>query len=379
MGINKAAVIIGAVLMGTMPAQAQDAFWSFPQSTSGYAEGVSDNGVVSGSGDGVNGFFIWTANGGVVAVGGVPPGNGIGGQGKISNDGARMGGNSINSGTGLSELSLYDVAAGTWTPMGGIGGSSGAETSSSWSISGDGQSIVGLGWVNGGTAHAVQWVEGVGLSDMGSSVAGQSSRASGVDLDGHVVCGWQDGNGRQGAVWVDGVQELIWADVGVAAQEALAVSDHGAYVTGIGYGDFVDPGIAYRYDTVQDLYEAIPNLAAGGEQNMAGAGITASGSTIVGGTWAWGVPATFGTAFIWREGVGTVPLADYLDQVGVTFPPGYNFNFASDISSDGRWITGWGGFGFAADENFVVHIADSVIFSDGFETGDTSEWDAVVP
>ncbi len=164
----------------------------------------------------------------------------------------------------------------------------------------------------------------------------------------------------------------------VPAQEALAVSDNGAYVTGIGYGDFVNPGMTYRYDTLQDLYEAIPSLAVGGEQNVAGAGITASGSTIVGGTWAWGVPATFGTAFIWLEGVGTVALADYLDQVGVTVPSGYRFHFDSGIPSDGRWITGWGGFGFAADENFVVHLPAAVIVPDGFETGDTGEWDVVV-
>lgn len=377
MGIKKAAMIIGAVLIGSVPALADDTFWSFPQSTSGYADGVSDNGVVAGSGDG--GYFIWTAVAGVEAIGGTPPGNGFGGQGKIANDGSRVCGGFLNPATSLSELSLYDVATSTWTPMGGIGGSSGAEASSGWNISGDGQSIVGLGWVDGGTAHAIQWTEGVGMSDLGSTVGGQSSRASGVDLDGNVVCGWQDGNGRQGAVWIDGVQVLIWADVGVPAQEALAVSDDGAFVTGIGYGDFVNPGIGYRYDTVHDLYEPIPNLAVGGEQNIAGAGITASGSTVVGGTWAWGVPATFGTAFIWRQGVGTVPLADYLAQAGVTFPAGYNFNFASDISSDGRWITGWGGFGFAADENFVVRIPDSAIFSDGFETGDTSQWTAVVP
>jgi len=111
---------------------------------------------------------------------------------------------------------------------------------------------------------------------------------------------------------------------------------------------------------------------------MAGASITAHGSTIVGGTWPMG-PATWGKAIIWREGVGTVSLADYLDEMGVTYPSGYNFNFASDISSDGRWIIGWGGTGFGADENFVVFIPDQVLFADGFETGDTGEWDFVVP
>lgn len=378
MEIKRIAIIVGVVLSGAMPALAQGAFWSFPYATSGYAEGVSDTGVVSGSGPGVGGFFIWTANDGVVAIGGNPPGDGIGGQGRISNDGARVGGNSINPDTGLSELSLYEVAAGTWTPMGGIGGSSGAETSSGWSISGDGHSLVGLGWVDGGTAHAVQWVEGLGLSDLGSTVVGQSTRASGVDLDGTVVCGWQDGNGRQGAVWVDGVQELIWVEAGVAAQEAFAASDDGVYVTGIGYGDFFSPGNAYRYNTVTDVYEALPNLAVGGEQNMAGAGITAHGSTIVGGTWPMG-PAMWGKAIVWREGVGTVSLADYLDEMGVAYPNGYNFNFASDISSDGRWIVGWGGTGVAADENFVVYIPGPVVFADGFETGDTAEWDVVMP
>ncbi len=67
--------------------------------------------------------------------------------------------------------------------------------------------------------------------------------------------------------------------------------------------------------------------------------------------------------------------------MGVVYPAGYTFNFVSDISPDGSWITGWGGTGpIGADENFVVLIPGmGGIFSDGFESGGTSAWSTTVP
>jgi hypothetical protein len=78
---------------------------------------------------------------------------------------------------------------------------------------------------------------------------------------------------------------------------------------------------------------------------MAGADITEDGQTIVGGSWPFGTPAYFGSAFIWRDGIGTVPIENYLDEVGVTFPSNFNFAFATSISPNGKWIAGWGNSG----------------------------------
>lgn len=347
-----AAAAVWAVGM-VVPADAQ--FYEVP---AGFIEGISDNGVASGSEDGTGQYFRWTIDGGVEQIGGVSPGSGVGGQGKISNDGRYISGTTLNVAEGYHEMSRYDSDTGTWTGFGmipGIGQQIDAEVSSGWGISGDGGSVVGLGWTTQGTAdtHAYQWTDGVGPIDLGSATVGESARANATNFDGSVVAGWQDGNGRQGAVWVNGVQELI-SDGGNPAQEAQDVSGDGTWVTGLGIGGFFDPGFAYRYNTVTNVHESLPNLDVGAESRMAGAAITDDGATVVGGTWGVG-PATFGNAIIWREGIGTIRMDDYLDSLGIARPDGFTMSFASAVSSDSNWIAGWGGFG---SPNWVVHIPE---------------------
>jgi probable HAF family extracellular repeat protein len=322
------------------------------------AEGISDTGLVTGSFN-VPEYFIWTVDGGVELIGGVIPGDGIGGQAKVSNDGKFICGGSIGPVSGASEMSRYDVESGTWTALGGLGSQSGAEVSGGWSISGDGSVVGGFAWTTPGGGHATIWSEANGIVDLGSTVPGQSSRLSALNGDGTVAAGWQDGNGRQGAVWVDGVQELIFKPGRVAVGEAFDVSGDGQWVTGIEYGGFFGAAEGYRYNSVTNQTDIIPNLVDG-ESRFGGAGITDDGATIVGGTWGFG-PATFGTAIIWREGVGTVRFDDYLDSLGVKYPAGFNFAYATAVSSDGSWITGWGYSGsFANMQTWVVNLTADV-------------------
>ena len=131
------------------------------------------------------------------------------------------------------------------------------------------------------------------------------------------------------------------------------MSGDGQWVTGLGFGN---PSRAYRYNTITNTTEDLPNLDSGTGQAMSGSGITDDGATIVGGTWGPG-PATFGTALIWREGIGTIRFDDYLDEVGVVYPDGFNFALASAISSDGNWIAGWAGPGSGA-ASWVVNIPE---------------------
>ncbi len=281
--MNKRIVLaIGVVIaVATMPPASLAEFWRIAPG-SNRSEGISDDGTVSG---GANGYFVWTPDGGALDIGGTPPGNGVGGQGKISNDGTRVSGTYLNPASGFNEASYYDVGAGVWNPIGGIGGSSGTEISSGWGVSGDGNYVVGLGWLSGGGAHAIKG-DLSGVTDLGSTVPGRSSRANGVDLDGNVVVGWQDSETgfRQGAVWVDGVQELIVRPNGSGAQEAEAVSNDGQWVTGLSGGFFGPPTDTYRYNTVTNTSEEVPNLAVGAGSAMFGVGITADGATVVGGT-----------------------------------------------------------------------------------------------
>lgn len=332
----------------------------FHDANVGLIEGVADNGVGSGAIGANNEYFRWVPGSSPMSIGGVSPGGGVGGQGKISNDGRYISGTTFNSAMGYHEMSRYDANTGSWTGFGaipGIGIQIDQEVSSGWAVTGDGSAVGGLGWTSQGTAdtHAFMWQDGVGAIDLGTANTGTSARINGLNLDGSVAVGWQDGNGRQGSAWVNGTQELISDGGGNPAQEAFDVSGDGQWVTGLGVGGFTSPGNAYRYNTATNTHEALPNLAAGAARFMAGAGITDDGQTVVGGTWGFG-PATFGIAYIWREGMGTMRIDDYLDSINVAYPDGFNFAFASAISSDGQWIAGWGGPGSGG--SWIVNIPE---------------------
>ncbi|GAB5496231.1 MAG: hypothetical protein Phyf2KO_13110 [Phycisphaerales bacterium] len=347
--------MIAATLM-TVAGSSAAQFYEVPM---GRIDGISNVGTASGSNfDNVQ-YFAWTPTGGAVGIGGVTPGNGVGGEGGISDDGRYISGTTWNAAQGYHEMSRYDMNSGTWTGFGGIpviGAQVDSEISGGWGMSGDGNHVIGLGWTSQGTAdaHATQWSDGVGVFSLGTNQVGESSRATALSYDGSVAAGWQDGNGRQGAAWVNGTQELIYLPGGsTPAQEAFDVSSDGRYVVGMGVGSPVAPGQAYRYDTTTNTTELIPNLETGADRLMAASATNADGSIIVGGTWGFG-PATFGNGFIWEEGVGTMSVSEYLDSKGVAYPAGFSFAFVSDVSPDGQWIAGWGGIG--SSQSWVVHI-----------------------
>lgn len=329
-------------------------FWNLGQNR--FATSISNSGVVVGDNLSSLEYFMWNAADGERSIGGRVAGDGIGGQATISHNGLVVGGTVFNSVSGTHEMGRYDVGAGTWAPLGGIGAVSDAETSSGWGISGNGASIVGLGWVTPGSAHGVQWRGGTGMSDLGSTSTGQSSRANTTNFDGSVVAGWQDNdNGRQGAVWVNGVQELIVDNNGFAASEAQSISNDGQWVSGIQFGGFFAPSELWRYNVTTDTYEALGNLAVGAEGTTAGVAMNGDGTMIAGGTWAFG-PAFFGTAIIWEQGVGVQRFSDYLDSHSVSYEAGYRFALVTDMSSDGTWFTGWGLTANFELTSFVVNV-----------------------
>jgi len=314
------------------------------ESGQGWSAAVSNTGVVAGSSTASVEYFIWTPDGGHQIIGGVSAGNGAGGQAGISADGTIVSATMADPGTGLYTAARYSIATDTWTPLGGLNGSCDNSISSGWGMSGDGTTLVGLGW-DGCSAYATYWIGDAAGVSLGTTSSGNSTRANGTNHDGSVIVGWQDGNGRQGAVWVDGDQELITQPNGQAASEAYGVSSNGEWVSGMGVGPIWGVGDTWRYNTVTNVSETVPNLTTGGGRYMAGTGISGDGSMIVGGTWPFGVPAYFGNAFVWREGKGTQQLPVYFDEIGVSYPAGFTFSFVSGISDDGRWLTGWGSSG----------------------------------
>lgn len=299
---------------------------------------VSNNGVVAGTSETQGGYFRWTAHAGAVFIGGANPSL-YGGQPSISNDGTRIGGTNINAVTGEGEMAFYDSTTGVWSNLGGIGGSLDGSTSSGYGISGDGQSMVGLGWFRGAEAHAIQWSTGTGTIDLGSTVAGRSSRANAVNDNGSVVAGWQDDSFgfRQAAVWINGVQTTITDNVGSQVGEALAISGDGQWVTGIAANDR-----SWRYNTITSDFEYLePVDGFPFLPNAIGASMTDDGSTIVGTVHSIG-PSLFGAGYIWREGVGTTSMNDYFDALGVAYEAGFNFSVPVGVSGDGNTFVGLG-------------------------------------
>jgi uncharacterized membrane protein len=319
-------------------ASAAPQFWNLG---AGYEPtGISDTGVVVGTDTFVNQYFSWNAVDGVALIGGIGGGDGYGGQATISNDGTRVGGTNINGGTGKGEAAIYDTELGAWTNLGGIGGTVDNSTSSGWGISGDGQTLVGLGWTNSFEARAISWSQGTGMVEL--SMTGSNAyqaRANTASNNGSVIGGWEDNdNGRQGAVWVDGVQELLFDENGFAVSEALAVSGDGQWVTGVAYGT-LSP---YRYNTGTDVLEYLPPVSElFGFPTALGTAISDDGSTIIGQVRDFG-PPFFYPGFIWRDGHAAMTLNEYFDAAGVAYEPGFFFSIALAMSGDGQTLSGVG-------------------------------------
>lgn len=305
-----------------------------------FVSGLSADGTVAAAYVSSGAFYRWTPGGGIVSIDGVASA----GQAKVSHDGTRICGMTLNPITNLREMSYYDSTTATWTGLGGIGGSSGSETSSGWGISGDGQSVVGLGWVSAASAHAIHWRNGL-MTDLGSTVAGRSTRANAADYDGSVIVGWQDSatGFRQAAVWNNGVQTLIFDNANNPVSEASAVDAAGYYVTGIG----TSGQQAWRWNP-DTGHEPLGTLGIPGGRGY-GTGITADGQTIVGFERPFGPPLT-GQGFLWRQGVGLVNLTTYALSKGVPLPGGTVLALPLAISADGSTVAGM----TSAGNGFVV-------------------------
>jgi len=283
-------------------------------------------------------YWAWTPDGGLVSIGGAAPGNGIGGQAGVSDDGRFACGTSINPVSALAEASRFDFQTQSWTPLGGIGSSSGGEASSGWGISGDGTTVVGLGWISAGSAHAIRWQAATGMVSLGSTVTGRSTRANGCNTDGSVVVGWQDGSTgfRQGAIWRNGVQTLITWPGGAQLGEASACSSDGTVVVGNGVSS--NSFQPWRWTAAGGAVSLGPPPTAG--WRGASVDVSADGRRVAAFYRPFPGPATFGQGFLWIEGEGFFNLNTYAASQGITVPAGVVLALPLGISADGYTIVG---------------------------------------
>ncbi|MCC6841127.1 MAG: T9SS type A sorting domain-containing protein [Flavobacteriales bacterium] len=314
-----------------------------------WASGVNNDGLVAGYMAGGPTYQLWNPDLGTTEdIGGMSPDGGGAGQPKFSTDGQLVCG--TDAGGQGSEMATYDRTAGTWAVHGGIGGEMDGNVSSAWDISGDGATVVGLGWLASFSAHGIAWNSTEGMLDLGSVYPGASTRANAVNGDGSVVVGWQDFNGPwKSAVWrknpLGGYfpNEFILIDPEGdpnsdfnQAGECSAVSEDGTWIGG--YGDYANNNEPWIWSEATGMLSlgALPNMGRGFVSGM-----SADGSIVVG----WFDGQFFGSprkAFIWTEADGLQDLNTYATTVLGVVLNGQQLYSASDISPDGHYITGTG-------------------------------------
>ncbi len=318
--------------------------------------GVSNQGKVAGYTTQGGPYQLWLPDSGniIVNIGGVAPGNGVGGSARFSNDGNFISGSSMGAlGT---EASKYDRSTNMWTPLGSFGYTLSTEYSGGWDISGDGNTVIGLGWTDtisgNGHAHGIAISVAEGVMDLGSMYdsINRSTRANAVNYDGSVIVGWQDFNGPwKSAVWkknpaggyfpnhyilidTTGSQFDEFNQMG----ECHAVSDDGKWIGG--YGDYANNGQPWIWSEDSGVINlgTFPNVGDGNVSDM-----NADGSIVVG----WFDGQFFGdprTPFIWTPAGGLQELNDYINNV-LGFPTGTHQAYVPTcISPDGHYIAGYG-------------------------------------
>jgi hypothetical protein len=317
--------------------------------------GVSNLGLVVGYEAQSGPYSIWKPDSSItVNIGGLAPGNGIGGQAQFSNNGDFL------SGTGYgplgAEMSRYNGTTHQWSVVGSLGFVVDSTAGGGFGISGDGNTVVGLSWADttGGVAyaHAVAWNQAEGIIDLGSlhDSIHASTRANAASYDGSVVVGWQDYNGPwKSAVWRKNPaggyfpnKYLLIDTTGSPTDEfnqigeCSVVSSNGVWIGG--YGDFANNGQPWIWSADSGVINlgTLPNGSTGYVS-----GINTDGTIVVG----WFDGQFFGDPqipFIWTPTGGLQNLNYYIHTVLGLSTGTIQVNVASCMSSNGQYIAGYG-------------------------------------
>ncbi|MBL8759956.1 MAG: hypothetical protein JNL50_01510 [Phycisphaerae bacterium] len=236
----------------------------------------------------------------------------------------------------VATLLLFASTAGAqvrFTPLGDLPG--GAFSSYATGVSQDGLMVVGAGKRTNSFSEeeAILWTPAGGMVGLGDLAGGlPRSVAAAISVDKRIVVGYSHGSrGTEACYWdlndgsLRGIGDLPGGDFNSLA---LACSADGSSIVGVGTTQRGTRGFLWRASTgtMIDLGTLIQNAAALASDARA---ISADGSVIVGSA-----TATSGgsqEAYMWTQQTGMVSLGRLPDAVN---------SFASDMSVDGRYVTG---------------------------------------
>lgn len=317
----------------------------------GLASDVSaDGSVVVGNTDLNYETFRWTSATGIVPLGRatVPVITTGAGVPEVSADGTRISATIIDDTNTMGTPGLWTLGLGWQQLM--PPGPADAEPldlyhGSSWGISGDGNSVVGLYWRSqpGGLAHAMKWTSPTGAADLGSG--GESSRANGANYDGSVVVGWDEeptARNWQAAVWVNGVRAILTTNDAFCSAEA--VTPNGTTIVGNSYDTVsgVPDAAIWRWNGTgwdEQQLGVLPGTDPIFGGNSVASDVSGDGSIVVG----WNQFDFFGgTGFIWTQDLGLMSATDWLTASGVALDPDFAVANLTGVSQDGSTVVGYG-------------------------------------
>ncbi len=335
----------------------------------GAATGISHDGsVVVGNSNGAYETFRWTRATGIQLLGRATTpvlGSGAGGP-DVSDDGRFV------SATILGEDETYGTI-GRWSEEFGWeeampptlpdGGLMSDYYGSSWGISGDGSTLVGLYWRPGasdGSANGISWNDESGLTGLGST--GGNSRANDCNADGSIIIGWDEApfGFWQPTVWENGVLTHL------AEPEAWCMADgitpDGNMIVGssaVAENNYLrEAAVWIRNGDGWDehLLGVLPgtNNPFG---NALARDVCDDGSIIVGFN-AWDPGNSAG--FIWTLEDGMMNVVDFLEDNGITIDNNLRIIGLNAISGDGKHIAGiaqqtvWP----FNNETFIIHLEE---------------------
>jgi hypothetical protein len=316
---------------------------------------ISSNGAYAGGGTFDPAGFRWTASTGVEEV--LPElniCNGINNSGTLSGSIPENGG-SANGGRDLGAFLAVGGTASQLTDM--------LQTNSDgYDIADDG-TVVGLSFGDNfvGPAVAFVWTAAEGMTALPVNRPANYSRANVISADSHVIAGWndQDDGFRTAVVWQDRVPVDIVDGDGLMVGEADGINADGSFVVGASYTDIDGNTGAWRWSANTGGIILIPQMTFA-------FGVSLDGNTIVGSTGFFDDPPN--APMIWRKNVGTMSLADYLAEQGITVPDGWDLSGALDaMSGDAKLLGGWA-YGPLGAQSYIIRIdRPDPIFANGFD------------
>jgi len=271
----------------------------------------------------------------------------------ISEDGTRIGA------TIATSDSLY-VTGGRWThgarweevmpPIPPDGGVIDESLASTWGLSGDGETVVGLYWRPGqsdGVAHAYAWTSDGGLLGLGG--LGSGSRANGVNFDGSVVVGYakdiDNHNIPCPTVWEIG-------EGGTFTLTPLSDTEGGELRTTNSDGTVLAGNIFRNADNRMHGVLYFDNGSSWDEVDLGylpGSGPTygepiplsiSDDASIMVGTHRMNINAY--TGFIWTVAEGMMTIEEFFTANGVPAPDDFDVLSVSAITPDGKIFAGYG-------------------------------------